>query len=526
MIRREVLSNGLDEAVRTGTLISRYARLTPDRVAVQSARRTLSFGALNARANKLARALRAAGLRPGDGVALICGNVPEFVEVFAAIFRAGFRWTPVNWHLTGREAAYIVADCEAKALIVHADHSALALQVDNPRLDLKLACGGSIAGFCDYEQALADQCPDDIEDPALGQTMLYTSGTTGQPKGVHRLRPLEIYPQFAGTHEDYGPETDVSLCVGPAYHGGPLGFDIVRPLLSGVPVVLMEEFDAEATLRAIERYRITHVHLVATMFTRLLRLPEAIRDRYDLSSLRVVFHGAAPTSVHIKRAMIDWWGEKFCEYYGATESAAAPQIRIDSKEWLRKPGSVGRLPGGAQLLVLDDSHQIVPIGKTGVVWFRDNAQFGFEYFKDPIKTASIFRDGYYTVGDMGFVDEDNYLFLTGRTSECIISGGVNIYPQEIDDVIALHPAVAATCAVGVPNEEWGEEVKAVVILRPDYSATPTLKDDLLTFARTRLASFKVPRSVEFVAELPFSAAGKILRAQVRRPYWEGTGRKI
>ncbi|WP_257816864.1 AMP-binding protein [Phenylobacterium sp. J367] len=300
--------------------------------------------------------------------------------------------------------------------------------------------------------------------------MLYTSGTTGRPKGVYKRSPEPVLPQGPGTYAAYDPGVDVALCCGPAYHAAPLLMDVRWPLASGVPIVMMEKFDPEEALRLIERHRVTHTHMVPTMFQRLLQLPADIRDRYDVSSLKMVIHGAAPCPVATKRAMIAWLGPVLTEYYAATEGGGG--FVITSQEWLNKPGSVGRLDPNQGARVLNEDGHPCPPGQVGKVYLRADPGSRFSYYKDAAKTDALFEGDHFTLGDMGYLDGDGYLFLTGRTAELIISGGVNIYPQEIDNVVSLHPAVADVCTIGAPNEEWGEEVRSVVELRAGYSPSP------------------------------------------------------
>ncbi|MDR3511412.1 MAG: AMP-binding protein [Caulobacteraceae bacterium] len=509
-----------------GMLSCLYARLKPDRIAVHAPRGRRTFGQLHANANRLAAVLRAAGLKPGDHLALLCPNTPEFLEVLAATQRSGFRLTPINWHLSPPEVAYIVGDCTAKAFIAHADFAAAAVGSVTDRLVCKLAVGGAIDGFEPYAEALAGESDADPEHPVHGGTMMYTSGTTGRPKGVFRRRALVIPPQWGeGTLKGYDMDRDVNMCCGPAYHAAPLAFDIVQPMAAGVSIVLMEKFDPEAWLANVETYCVTHVHMVSTMFQRLLALPSEVRARYDLSSLRYVLHGAAPTPPEIKRAMIEWLGPILYEYYAASEGGG--NFFITSQEWLRKPGSVGRLDPAFGTRIVDDLGHDVPVGEVGQIYFAHSPIARFEYFNDTEKTrAAELGDSHFTVGDMGYVDEDGYLFLTGRTAECIISGGVNIYPQEIDNELIRHPAVRDVCTIGAPNDEWGEEVKSVVSLQPGWDADETLARELITFARERLAGFKAPRSIDFTDEIPRSEAGKVQRRQVRAPYWAGRAKQI
>lgn len=510
----------LEQAVATGMTLAWQAARRAEKPAIISVHGDRTFGGLNANANRLVRLLRQHGMGPGDSLAVVTRNRPEFVEALAAATRSGIRFTPINCHLKGEEIGYIVDNCEGKAFIADATlgtapEEALA---HAPGVRLKLSCGGRLAGFDDYTAAIGDLDPTDIPDPCLGHRMLYTSGTTGRPKGVHRRTRLPEAPQYEGTRASYRPDEDVELCTGPAYHAAPLLIDIIHPLVSGVGVVMMDKWDAEETLRLIHQHRCTHTHMVATMFHRLLQLPEEVKARYDLSSLRFVIHGAAPCPVHIKKAMIDWLGPIIWEYYAATEGGGG--FLVDSHEWLKKPGTVGRPGPDFDNRILDDEGNELPPGEIGTIYMRAPEAGRFEYYKDAEKTDRSYRGDYFTLGDMGYFDEDGYLFLTGRTAELIISGGVNIYPQEVDNELLKHPAVQDVCTVGVPNEEWGEEVCSVVQPKPGAEPTAALTEELKTWARERLANFKCPRSIDYVDELPRSAAGKIQRRLVRAYYWE------
>jgi long-chain acyl-CoA synthetase len=517
----------IDALSAHGMLSSLYAQMKPDAIAVRGPSGQRTFAELNANANRLAGALARAGVDAGDHIAMICGNTAEFIEVLLAAWRSGLWLTPINWHLSAPEAAYIVGDCQAKALIAHADFAAAALASVNDRLRVKLAVGGAIDGFASYPAVLAAESDADPAHPVHGATMMYTSGTTGRPKGVYRARAMAMPPTWGeGSIRGFRIDEDVELCCGPAYHAAPLLFDISQPLSAGVAIVLMERFDPEDWLRLIETHKVTHTHMVATMFQRILALPRAVRDRYDLSSLRQIVHGAAPTPPQIKRAMIDWLGPILLEYYAASEGGA--MFMIDSETWLKKPGSVGQPLAGSSARIIDDQGRDAAAGEVGQIYFPHNPLARFEYFNDKAKTraAELAGGEHFTVGDMGYVDEDGYLFLTGRTAECIISGGVNIYPQEIDNELVRHPAVRETCTVGVPNEEWGEEVKAVIALYPGHAASEGLAKELLDFIRPSLAGYKMPRSVDFVDDIPRSAAGKVQRRQVRAPYWAGRDKQI
>ena len=508
----------LIDAAATGMTASVWAREKPDAIAIHDPIGTRTFFEVNANANKVVRLLRAHGLEPGDAMALLCGNRAEFVEVLSAALRGGFRITPVNWHLTEGEVEYIINDCEAKALVAETRYPA-ALSAEAPGLRLKVSIGEDAAGFLPYAQALADLSGEDIADPVMGGAMLYTSGTTGRPKGVYRKTNTTVLLPGPGEPDD------VQMCVGPAYHAAPLAFDVRSAMAQGSPLVFLDRWDAENVLRTIERHKVTRAHMVPIMFQRLLALPAEVKARYDLSSLRFVIHGAAPCPPEVKKAMIDWWGPILHEYYAGSEGGAG--FLVSSEEWRAKPGTVGRLPApDAVKLIGEDGAEITARNTPGTIYFKVSPIAPFEYYKDPAKTASAHRGDYFTLGDVGYLDDDDYLFLTGRTAECIISGGVNIYPQEIDNEIIKHPAVEDSCAIGAPNDEWGEEVKVVVTLHPGQVASDALGADILAFARARLAGYKTPRSIEFAAELPRSPAGKIQRGKVRAPYWAGRERQI
>jgi long-chain acyl-CoA synthetase len=518
------MQNGLEGALARGMALAFHAAERGDTLAIASRYGDRTFSELNARANRLARLLLRHGIGAGSAIAVVLRNRPEFVEAYAAAMRSGIRFTPVNWHLTAEECGYIIDNCEAEAVIYDAGLGTAERAMDRlARCRLRLAVGGRIPGFEDYEVATAGESPADVEHPVRGSQMLYTSGTTGRPKGVYR-RQLPPQRSVAQSVAAGNPGADRCLCTGPAYHAAPLAFNIAAPLNAGVGVVLMDRWDAEETLQLVEQHVITHTHMVATMFHRLLQLPEDVRGRYDLSSLKVVLHGAAPCPVQVKRAMIEWLGPILFEYYAATEGGN--NYFIDSHTWLERPGSVGRSPTPENTRILDDAGRDVAEGEVGTIYFRAPETGRFEYFKAPEKTEDSYRGDWFTLGDMGYLDADGYLYLTGRSAETIISGGVNIYPQEIDSVLLGHPAVLDACTVGVPNEEWGEEVRSVIQLREGIAAGPEAADDILRFARDRLPGFKCPRSVEFVAELPRLPSGKIQRRLVRAPYWEGRGREI
>ena len=516
----------LAAAAAKGMGLAYHASLAPDRMAVRSRFGERTFGEANANANRLARVLRRAGVGPGVGVALLARNRPEFVETLSACFRCGGRMTPINWHLTPDEVAYIVDDCEAVAIVADVQFAPAALRAAeaSPRVTLRIAVGGAIPGFADWDTLVAAEDGSDLSDPVIGQRMLYTSGTTGRPKGVWRKPETTPGALLLRCRETAAcdPANDTALVTGPLYHAAPLGLNLLVPFGAGVGMVLMDKWDAEETLRLIDRHRATHTHMVATMFHRILQLPPEVRARYDVSSMRWVCHGAAPTPVHVKRAMIEAWGPVLYEYYAATEGGT---FFVDSHEWLRKPGTVGRTVEGTVAKVLDENGREVPARTTGTIYFLA-PENRFEYFKAPEKTTAAYRGDYFSMGDMGYLDEDGYLFLTGRSAEVIIAGGVNIYPQEIDDVLSQHPAVYEVCTVGAPHDEWGETPVAVVEPHAELEAGDALAQELLAFARERLPDYKRPRAIHFTTGLPRLPTGKILRYKVRDPFWEGRERKI
>ena len=500
--------------------IAQRATTQPDEYGVISAAGDRTWAELDARANQLVRAMRKRGIEAGQAIGLVCSNRPEFVEVYVAAARNGLRLTPINWHLGAEEIAYVLNDCEASIFVGDerfAKNCAEAAALANAKV--KLAVGGHIDGFEDYDEALGAESTEPVPDEGVGQTMLYTSGTTGRPKGVYRRRPAvsRARNEAAAAHDD----SDRYLCTGPLYHAAPLAFSLGLPYLWGLQVVLMDGWDPEETLRLVEQYRITHMHLVPIMFHRLISLPDDVKKRYDISSLKRIAHGAAPCPVHVKKAMIDWVGPIVWEYYAATEGSGTS---VESDEWLTKPGTVGKVPEG-QVQIRDDDGNVVETGDVGTVYLKapDEPESRFEYYKDDEKTSKAYSGNYFTLGDMGYVDEDGYLFLTDRSADLIISGGVNIYPAEVDAVMLTHPAVGDSCTIGIPNEEWGEEVKTVIELKPGVEGSAELAAELIAHARSKLAHFKCPKTVDFTDELPRHETGKLYRRLVREEYRQKMG---
>ncbi|WP_433274368.1 acyl-CoA synthetase [Pseudonocardia xinjiangensis] len=506
-----------------------FATLTPDKPAVimSDSGAVLTYAELDDRSVRLANVLREAGLRPGDGVALLAENRLEFHVVYWAAMRSGLYFTPLNHHLTAAEIVHIVNDCGAKALVVSSGVAAIATALlgRTPQVAIRLAVGGPVAGYDDIVASLAGASPEPAADQTRGAELLYSSGTTGQPKGITVPlpgRPVDAYvnPLKRLFGAGYGIAGDtVYLSPAPLYHTAPLRFTgLVHE--AGGTVVVMPRFDATAALAAIERYRVTHSQWVPTMFVRMLKLPDDQRLAHDLSSHRVAVHAAAPCAVEVKRKMIEWWGPLVEEYYTGSEGLGLTMI--DSATWLRRPGSVGRSVLGVLHVCGDDGEEL-PAGQVGTVYFERRA-FPFTYRNDPEKTRQARHpehENWGTAGDLGYVDADGFLFLTDRADFTIISGGVNIYPQEVENALALHAAVLDLAVFGIPDPEMGEQVMAVVQPAPQVAVGPDLERELLAYLRERIAHYKVPRRIDFVDTLPRAATGKLRKHRLRETYLAG-----
>jgi long-chain acyl-CoA synthetase len=487
---------------------------------------TVTYGEFEARCNQVAHFLRASGLRRGDHIAVFMENQPRLLEIEGGAERAGLYYTLINIYLAPDEVAYIVTNSRSRLLFSSADRRevAEAAAAQCPQLERLLITGPGEppAGWESYEAAVAG-CPGDpIPDESLGAAMLYSSGTTGRPKGILRdlpdAAPSDPLPVMDFVSAMFGFRKGMTyINPAPLYHSAPQA-SVGASLRLGATTVVMEHFDAEQWLALVERYRVTNCQMVPVMFSRLLRLPDEVRARYDTSSLECIVHAAAPCPEHVKRGMIDWLGPIITEYYGATEANGF--TFCDSAQWLAHPGTVGR-PILGELLILDDEGRTCPTGVDGTIWFRGAT--AFQYFQEPAKTAeSRTADGMAsTVGDVGHVDAEGYLYLTDRKTYMIISGGVNIYPQETENLLSAHPAVLDVAVIGVPNEDMGEEVKAVVQLVNPADASPDLAQELITYCRRRQAHFKCPRTVDFVPELPRSPTGKLYKRVLRDAYWAG-----
>ncbi len=511
--------------------LSKIAAAAPDKPAVITADgdRVLTYAELDRRSRQVSRLLASLGVQTGDHVALLLTNEPEYFEIAWGAQRRGTYWTPVNWHLTAEEARYIVRDCGARVLfaspetadvagLMAADEPGLAVLVtggeQKPGLASRAGDSGGSSPLASYEAAISAQSTDPIEDEIDGAVFFYSSGTTGRPKGI---KPTHAFPPFGSPVTlpllmsavfGFGPDS-VYLCPAPLYHAAPNNFCLGTHRLGGT-VVLMDRFDPAGCLRAIEARRVSHVQFVPTHFVRMLRLPDEQRLTFDVSSLRTVVHAAAPCPAEVKRQMIDWLGPCLVEYYAGSEANGI--TIIDSADWLAHPGSVGRSLGAAVHIVGDDGAEL-PAGQDGLIYFEGQP---FEYLGDPAKTASALDDrGWSTLGDLGHVDAEGYLYLSDRRTDLIISGGVNIYPAEIEEALISHPAVDDVAVIGVPDPEMGQQVLAIVQLAGQGTGSADLTADLIEHCRARLAAFKCPRSVEFVADLPRLPTGKLLRRQLR-----------
>lgn len=483
----------------------------------------LTYRELEARSNQIARVFRERGLRSGDHIALLFDNTIDVFPIVWAAQRSGLLYTPVNWHLSDAEAIYIVRNCEARLLLFAPALADLAAAIGGALPELERIVTGDVPGVQSLARVVAGRSISPIEDEVEGYYMFYSSGTTGRPKGI--LPEVSGLPFGTGLPIDhrmaaafgFGRET-VYLSPGPIYHAAPLAWTI-GTIRNGGTAVVMEKFDAETALGLIERHRITHGQFVPTMFVRMLKLPEQVRAQYDVSSLRAVVHSAAPCPVEVKERMIDWFGPKLVEFYGGTEGSGF--FMIDTPTWLAHKGSVGKPIRGVVHICDDEGNELGP-DEIGTVWFGEAGRFS--YHGDPDKTASAHNDkGWNTLGDLGHVDGEGYLYLSGRRTDLILSGGVNIYPQEIEDALTLHPAVEDVAVIGIPDPEFGERVHAVVQLAEPATVSPVLAEALIAYCRENLGHYKCPKSVSFEA-VPRLPSGKILRRELMRSYKDAAGR--
>ena len=509
-----------------------HAKTTPDKPAyiMAGTGETVTYRQLDERSNQLAHLFRVIGLKPGDAIALFMDNNARYHEVLWAAQRSGLRTTAISSKLTAGEVEYIVKDCGAKALVTSKSLADITDKLAPLIASVKLyMVGGTEAGFESLETAIEGQPTTPVEGETAGSIMLYSSGTTGRPKGVKRVAvdagptPIDAPNGLTMIGQAlYGWNPDsIYLSPAPLYHAAPLGWTMAVHALGGT-VVIMERFDAEDALRLIEKHKVTSAQWVPTHFVRMLKLPEAVRAKYDHSSLDAVFHAAAPCPVPVKQGMIEWWGPIINEYYAGTEGNGF--CVINSAEWLAHKGSVGR---GlmAEVKICNDEGEPLPARAEGLVFFAGGGQF--EYHGDPVKTAeSRHPQGWSTLGDVGWLDEEGYLYLTDRKSFMIISGGVNIYPQEIENLLIGHPKVTDVAVVGAPHEEMGEQVVAVIQPMDWADAGPALAEELAAWTRERLSHVKAPRRIDFMQELPRHATGKLYKRLIRDAYWGKADAKI
>ena len=510
----------------------RMAAADPDRVAlIDPDGGEHTAGELLDAANRVSHGLRALGLDRGDTVACVLPNGLEFIELYLGAMQIGLYLTPVNHHLVGPEIAYIVGDSEAGVLVGHerfADEVAKALTEISLPADRVFMVGEPVEGSRPFADLVRGQPATAPDDRIAGSPMHYTSGTTGRPKGVKRglveIDPDDLGALYSGFQGLFGVQPlddNVHITGSPLYHTAVLMWT-ANSLHMGHQVVLMDKWTPESMLQLIETHKVTTSHMVPTQFHRLLALPEEVRSKYDCSSVRCMVHAAAPCPPDIKRRMIEWWGDAVMEYYAATEGGGTI---ITPREWLRKPGSVGRAWAGSEIRIYDDAGELCPPNVEGTVYMA-LAQANFEYKGDERKTKDNRRDGFFTVGDWGLLDEDGYLFLKDRKSDMIISGGVNIYPAEIESVLLTFPRLADAAVFGVPNEDWGEEIKAVVQPAEGIEPNDELRREIAAFCEDKLAGYKRPRTIDFIADMPRDPNGKLYKRKLRDPYWEGRDRKI
>lgn len=500
-----------------------FAENSPAKVAYTMADSglTITYGELVAAANQGAQLFRSLGLERGDHIAILLENHPRFFQLCWAAQCSGIYYTAISWRFQRVEVEYIVNNCEARVFITSYEQRAVVepLLDKIPNVDKCYMIDGVIDGFESWEDAIGEMPETPIEDQSEGTAMLYSSGTTGHPKGVKKPLPETAY----GAAEEinllsvlYGAdENSIYLSPAPLYHAAPLAFSM-GCLRHGVAVVVMEHFEAERALQCIAEYKATHSQWVPTMFVRMLKLPEDVRARYDVSSLQCAIHAAAPCPIPVKEQMIQWWGPVIYEYYAGTEGNGF--VQLNSQEWLDHKGSVGR-PLTCELHICDDEGVELPAGEQGTIYMSGGGEF--EYYKDPDKTqSSRHPQGWSTLGDVGYLDEEGYLYLTDRKHFMIISGGVNIYPQEAENALITHDSVIDVAVFGVPNEEFGEEVKAVVQPRDMADATPELAIELMDYCRSQLSHIKCPRSIDFREELPRHPTGKLYKRLLKDEYWQ------
>ncbi|MEL6982851.1 MAG: AMP-binding protein [Actinomycetota bacterium] len=514
-----------------------FADERPQDLALADDQGSLTFAQLDERVNRLIHALRSAGIEAGDTVAIVSGNRNEWFELALACANSGITHVPINWHLVANEIAYIVADSEAKAVMAgHRFVDEVAKALDDERcggVELALVAGAASTGrFTSFEDFVAGGDPGEPADQSFGGPMFYTSGTTGNPKGVRgsmsALEPgttPEVWHLIGAGFSQLMEVPGITALCGPVYHSAQWAFSFL-PMMAGSATVMQHRYDSAGLLDMIDRYQATNVHLVPTQMKRLIDLPDEVKAGYDGSSMKLVLHGAAPCPPVVKRSMIDWWGPIITEYYGSTEGSIVTMI--SAEQWLAKGGSVGPAMPNMEIFVIGEQGERLGPNEVGTLYFRSGMGMDFEYHNAPEKTAEAHLEpGVFTTGDVGHLDDDGYLWLSDRRIDMIISGGVNIYPAEIEQVLGGHALVADVAVIGIPNEEFGEEVKAVVVLndqaKQDTDATIAT---LGAYCRENLAGYKCPRSYDVAEELPRTGTGKVQKRRLREPYWADHERSI
>jgi long-chain acyl-CoA synthetase len=531
-----VIATATTERTDMSVLTRGFAEHRGDEMALVDDEESLTWNELDLRINQVVHALRAAGLGEGDTISVVSGNRNEWFEVALACANTGITFVPVNWHLVGPEIAYILEDSGSKAVVADqrfVDEVARAL--DDPRaagIELALVAGGpTTERFRNFDDFTASGSTEEPDNQSFGGPMFYTSGTTGNPKGVRSslsaMEPgttPEVWHIIGAGFAQMMRVPGVTVLCGPAYHSAQWAFSFL-PMMAGSSTVMQHTYDSAGVLDLIDTHRATNIHLVPTQMKRLIDLPDEVKASFDGSSLELVLHGAAPCPPTVKRALIDWWGAKITEYYGSTEGSVI--TLIDSEQWLAKGGSVGPPLPNMEIIVVDDNGNLCGPNQEGTLYFRNQMGTDFEYHNAPEKTAEVHREpGVFTSGDVGYLDDDGYLWLSDRKIDMIISGGVNIYPAEIEGVLGGHDLVADVTVIGVPNEEFGEEVKAVVVPKNGVAGDDDLRATLAAFCSEHLAGYKCPRSIDFAEQLPRTGTGKVQKRKLRDPYWEGIERRI
>jgi long-chain acyl-CoA synthetase len=512
-----------------------YAATTPDKPAyiMATTGEAVTYSQLHRRATQIAHLLRSHGIEPGDHVAFCLENHPRYLELAWGCLYAGAIYTAASSRLTTDELGYIVNDCGAKVFITTKYKADVATEImaASPNVLARYMIDGTIDGHDSWEAAVDAQPTTKLVDPIEGRDMLYSSGTTGRPKGVMPAAPAAPLGSPEGVsvlgQMLFGFTAEmIYISPAPLYHAAPLRFNLAVTRCGGT-TVLMEHFDPEEYLRLIEQYKATHSQVVPTMFVRMLKLDEDVRTRYDVSSLQYVIHAAAPCPVPVKHQMIEWFGPVIHEYYAGTEGNGF--VYCNSADWLAHPGTVGKAIMGEPHICDEDGNEVKQ-GESGTIYFGGGGQF--EYHNDPEKTASS-RDakgrGWSTLGDVGYMDADGFIYLTDRKAFMIISGGVNIYPQEAENVLVTHPKVIDVAVFGVPNDDFGEEVKAVVqpkVMPTNDAEAHALEQELIAYAKSQLAGLKCPRTIDFRVELPRHPTGKLYKRLLKDEYWAAAGRQI